>query len=56
MLSMLTTHSLFRRTPLDEGMHAHMGDSGDIPDMDSEPGKSKWQAQGDLEEMPIEVI
>ena len=31
---------------------AHMGGSWDIPNTDSEPGKSKWLAKGNLEEMP----
>ena len=32
--------------------HAHMGGPWDISDMDSEPGKSKWWAKKNLEEMP----
>ena len=32
--------------------HAHMGGSWDIPNTDSEPGKARWSAKGNPEEMP----
>ena len=33
-------------------VYTHMGGSLDIPNSDSEPGKSKWLAKGNQEEMP----
>ena len=33
-------------------MQAHRGGSWDVPNIDSETGKSKWLAKGDPEEMP----
>ena len=49
----LTTHRPLRYTPCWlRDAFAHMGGAWDIPNMDSEPGKSKWLAKGNLEKMP----
>lgn len=44
--------SLISRIHLSYERHALTGGSWDIPNMNFEPGKSKWVAKGNLEEMP----
>ena len=45
------THFWLNSSWLGDGC-AYMGESWDIPNRDCEPGKSRWLAKGNLEEMP----
>ena len=48
-----TTHRPFHQNPSWlKDAHAHMGGPQDIPNTDSEPGKAKWLAKENQEEMP----